>query len=364
MRELHDILTRLQQLDVTKSPAALATVVSTQGSTYRRPGARMLISEHENLGAVSPGCLEDEVIAAAWQAIELNSPRLIQFDTTEEMDAIAGSGLGCRGIIDVFIEPLNEQNLQVYGSISDLLGSDREAVFASVVESENSEYPIGTSWVVDMQSGSSEEHFWTTGLDQLFERKNASIQSYELEAGDVKVYTERVEPRPKLLVFGAGFDAMPLVNLAADLGFAVTIVDHRDQYLSDERFPKAEARINIHPNDADALRELDPHSFIVVMTHNYLYDIELLKYAFQFGAEYIGQIGPKDRAVELLEAMEKSGVTISSESLSVFHAPIGLDLGAETPEEIALSIISEIIAIRNGRSAQSLKDLNAPIHDN
>ena len=374
MRELLEILGRIVKLAKAGHPAALATVVSTSGSTYRRPGARLLITESDAVGAVSAGCLEDEVIALAQRVVESGQPQLIRFDTTEEMDAIAGTGLGCRGTIEVFIESLAPEHSGAffYRTLQKALRQDRSPILTLMVESNTPQVPIGTHFVFiddesyDVFEEDIGEPFMSEQIGQdlhlVSSWKPTVTKWYELQSGSVRVYWERMEPPSKLLLFGAGYDAQPLVKLANELGFRVTVVDHRPTYLTRKRFPKANQLVQAHPRELHSKIHMDHCTFVVIMSHNYLHDLEILKFALQSEAPYIGQMGPLNRTQELLAEIGKGLGPLLAEKLARLHAPVGLNLGAESPEEIALSIMSEILAVKNAREAGFLKERKTPIH--
>ena len=365
MQELFEILKRIETLASSDIPFALATVIETSGSTYRRPGARMLISEEDSIGAVSPGCLEDEVIAAAWNAIEAGTPQLISLDTTEEMDAIIGTGLGCRGIVTVYIEPLSRDGgaLERYLALSQLLNEGKTAGLALAVSARGTAPSDSRSWLQDLDSDSANENRpWISDLNSLAPHKRFINKEYQLADEQIRIYAERIRPQERLTIFGAGFDAQPLAELAHAMGLQIQVVDHRSEYLATERFPDATELLHIHPDELCPESKSRLHDYIVIMTHNYLYDLKIMRYALSTDAQYVGQIGPKDRTDELLAELHKNE-PITAEQRNRLHAPIGLDIGAETPEEIALSIMSEIIAVRNRRSGIPLKDRNLPIHD-
>jgi xanthine/CO dehydrogenase XdhC/CoxF family maturation factor len=372
MHEKHQILARLDSLLQSKTPTALATVVATSGSTYRKPGARLLVTKSEKFGAVSAGCLEDEVISTAKSVIRSGRPQLLRFDTREEMDIIAGTGLGCRGTIEVFIEPVMPKRSEphLYSTLFELLQNEVSCTLAVAIESESSDLPVGKHWLfipeklVGMTSTPSQ---WDKAifaeLEKFPKKTSAFTKSRSLGKEKIRIYAERIESSEKLIIFGAGFDAQPLATMALQLGFQVTVVDHRADYLRSERFPGVEKLIHAHPKEFSDKISLDSGMFAVIMTHNYLYDLAILRNVIKSDAEYIGQIGPRSRTEELLAEIEKESGKLSKVALSRLHAPTGLDLGAETPEEIALSILSEILAYQNGRRGGFLRERNSPIHE-
>lgn len=361
MRELLEILDRIVKLRETGQPAALATVIATSGSTYRRPGARLLITESEAVGAVSAGCLEDAVIAVARRVLKTGQPQLMRFDTTEEMDKVAGTGLGCRGTIEVFIEPLqaDESGARVYRQLRQALLQERLCQLAIDLKTARHALSVDEKLCLDeLEDPQLLEAILRTSGSMPMQRRHAILQPRP----DRALYLERIDPPVRLVIFGAGYDAIPLVQLAEQLGFRVTVVDHRPAYLTRERFANADQLLLAHPAELSQKIHFQPGSFVVIMTHNYLHDLEILKFALQSESPYIGQMGPRERTQELLAEIEQEIGPLSMERLARVHAPIGLDLGAETPEEIALSILSEILAVKNARSAGFLKERRAPIH--
>lgn len=367
MRELLDVLGRIPPLHAAERRAALATVIATSGSTYRRPGARMLITDDEAVGAVSAGCLEDEIVARARTVIDHDRPELLQFDTREEMDKVAGTGLGCRGTIDVFIEPLsaNAPNTDVYRRIHEALLTETRCQFGLVAESDVADMPVGHSILRVDGSPVEDELFgagWEANLNSLLADGPTATGTLELAEGSVRIYAESIEPPPQLMIFGAGFDAIPLARLGSQMGFRVAVVDPRETYLTGDRFPTADRLHLVHPQEVGEALTLNDGAYAVVMTHNYFHDLEILKYLLPSGLRYVGQIGPRDRADELIDDLQASIGPLPEESLAKLHGPVGLDLGAETPEEIALSVLSEILAVHRGREAGFLRERHAPIH--
>lgn len=358
MRELLEILERIEKLSEEGQAAALATVIATSGSTYRRPGARLLVMESQSLGAISAGCLEDEVVAVAQRVLKTGQPQLIHFDTTEEMDKVAGTGLGCRGTIEVFIEPLltDGSGARVYRELRQALMQDRVCHLAIELKTARHVLIVDGKLYLDELEAPK--------LLAAVRRASGSMRGRHQilqPRADRAIYLERIEPPVRLVIFGAGYDAIPLVQLAKQLGFRVTVVDHRPTYLTRERFANADQLLLAHPSELLQKIQLQPGSFVVIMTHNYLHDLEILKFALKSDALYIGQMGPRERTQELLREVEKELGPLD-ERLARLYTPIGLDVGAEAPEEIALSILSEILAVKNVRSAGFLKELRAPIH--
>lgn len=362
MSGLSRILERINKVLAKGQLATLATVIATSGSTYRRPGARMLVTESEYVGTVSAGCLEDEVISVSQRVIRSRQPERLCFDTTEEMDVVAGTGLGCRGTIHVLIEPLDAERAGVYCKLGRALDEDRVCELAiEVGTGKHALFSHGNLQIDELRDPALLERA-QRDLAGLSPRQSAMFCRYEHRGRTVELYLERIDPPPKLVVFGAGYDAQPLVRFAKELGFRVTVVDHRPTYLTNERFPSADTLVLAHPREAPSKLQIDGRTFVVILTHNYLHDLELLKQALLSQAPYVGQIGPRTRTEELLAEIEKEQGPLPVEALAKLHAPVGLDLGAETPEEIALSVLGEILAVKSGRTGRFLREHQGPIH--
>jgi len=361
MRGLWEILRRIRKLAERGEEAALATVIATSGSTYRRPGARMLITPEEAVGAVSAGCLEEEVRTVGLQVIERGRPERLCFDTTEEMDKLAGTGLGCRGVIDIFIEPLSPERADVYLKMHQFLQEDCPCTL--VLETKTGGHALLVQ--EELQLDEINDPDLLKNIRRAVESLSARRPTALLRHRGHEVYVERLEPPLKLIVCGAGYDAQPLAKLAEELGFHVTVVDPRPAYLTEERFPWAERLVLAHPDELSEKLPwaVDERTAIVVMTHHYERDKGFLVWALSSRAFYVGQMGPRARTEELLADIARELGYLPEAAQGKLYAPVGLDVGAETPEEIALSILSEILAVRSGRSGKPLKECQGPIHE-
>ena len=313
MKELADLIRAWRALP-PGSPAVLATVVATQGSTYRRAGARMLLTSGERLaGTISGGCLESDLVTTAWTRTE-RGPALATFDSTGEDDLLFGTGLGCAGITTVLLQRIPE-NGGPLALLDRLLESEAGGTLETVV-SEGA--CLGAARIGEAGCDRTE------GVDR----------------DGLTILRERIRPPAPLLIFGAGDDAMPLARLALGLGWPVTVTDARRDRATPERFPEAAV---LHA-PADRPLRVPPGAAAVVMTHSYANDRKILAWLLRSPAAFIGQLGPRARTERLLGAI---GAT--PEERARLHAPVGLDLGAEGPDEIALAIVAQILAHRRGR---------------
>lgn len=328
MKELTEIVTAWEAVRADGGEALLATVVGVSGSTYRRPGARMLLSREGRLaGSVSGGCLEGDILQKAWWRTERGAA-IVTYDSTDaDEDVVWGFGLGCNGVVQVLLERVSPERPGPLDALASVVRERHPQRIVTVIASNDPAVPLGTA-----PAG------WTP-------------------PGNVTVFQETVQPPAPLVIFGAGQDALPLVRQAKELGWHVTVADTRGTRARPERFPLADSVCLGWPDG-----EIDERTAAVVMTHNYPDDRRVLESLLLSPAGYIGQLGPRVRTERLLAEMADDGLVITEEMRSRLHAPIGLDLGADNPEEIALSIVAEIQAARTGRSGEYLRNRRAPLH--
>ena len=339
--------------------AALATVVSVEGSSYRRPGARMLITESgETTGVLSGGCLERDVCERAQKVMTAGTPVVVRYDTTNKDDVVWGLGLGCNGIIDVLIEPATTERVAgVMQLLAECAERDASGAIATVFHVDGDvETTIGARALL-YPDGTIDGDFPPLIFEDLREATTSCVRRYEIAGGFIDVFIEVIQPRVRLVVFGAGPDVSPIVDLAKYLNWHTTVVDTSARVSSRERFSNADAVLLCRPEDVMSQVSLSERTCVVVMTHNYLHDGELVSQLLPLPLRYLGCLGPRQRTERLLN--EISGDT---RYLHRLHAPVGLDIGAETAEEIALSIVSEIKAVLSQRSGAQLRERVGSIH--
>lgn len=371
MRELRDILSQLAELRARGERAAMATVVRVRGSTYRREGARLLIHEDgRTVGSISGGCLEGDVAEVAREVLKTGRPRLANYDLTSDDDAVWGLGLGCNGAIDVFVEAVPDaQGVDLTTALQDAVDHGRTTAVATVLTAPPSGVALGARLIVPEKG----EVLGSLGDVELSARILAAARvqmaagrsktlALEMPTGTAEVFVEVLLPPLPLLVCGAGHDAIPLVRLAHELGWWVTVADSRPAFATRERFPEADDVILAEDGDVAKKARIDRHTFVVLMTHNFLHDLAILRGLLGTPAPYIGLLGPRARTEKLLADLAKDGVVLTDADRERLYGPVGLDLGAEAPEEIAVSILAEIQAVRNGRSLTSLRSRQGPIH--
>ena len=348
---------------------ALATVVKTEGSSYRRAGARMLVDENGKLtGAISGGCLEGDALRKARLAISEQKNKLIIYDTTDEDDIKLGVQLGCNGIVHILFEPLavNEDDRHPIRLLR-LLNNQRKPVVVGILFSENPEHNFGSCLL--MKAG---EYLFKgpEKLNKILRREGeqtlhqamSAEQHITYKESTLHLFTEYIPAPVHLVIAGAGNDAQPLTAFAAIAGWKITVADGRSSHATAERFPQADRIIITKPENILNDVIVDEQTVFVLMTHNYNYDLAVLKKLICTDCCYIGILGPKKKYERMLADLEAEGIFLSEKQLHAIHAPVGLDIGAETPEEIALSVTAEIKAAMSCRSGLPLKEKTAPIH--
>jgi xanthine dehydrogenase accessory factor len=333
MSELTQILDAVKAADAGGEAFALATVVATRGSTYRRAGARLFIpATGEPIGNISGGCLEGDVGRIGQEVMRDGKPRLASFDLTADDDAVWGYGLGCNGAIEVFVEPAS--------------GALEGAAALRTAQS--------TCLVTVLSGASAGAH--RLQADGAADAALRSGSSQIVEEDGERVLYEPILPPMRLIVCGAGHDAIPLVRQASELGWRVTVADVRRALLNIERFPGAADFCDADPDAAAAALVPDRRSAVLLMSHNYLRDIAYLRSFLGGTWAYLGVLGPRGRTEQML------GELGQPDAIERLHAPAGLDIGAEGPEEVARAIVAEILAVTRGRSGGPLRERAGPIH--
>ncbi|WP_347052390.1 XdhC family protein [Flavobacterium olei] len=367
MNEINQILKACEKAKSEGKQMALATVVKVEGSSYRKPGARMLVTEDGMLtGAISGGCLEGDALRKALLAIHQKQNKLVTYNTSDEKDAEVGLQLGCNGIVHVLFEYINDEipNNPIY--LLQQLGLERKpAVMVTVFSLKRNALQTGTVLFYRKDNPILNLNKDVLNLISHAEeviRKKKSIVTKTTEQ-DNEALIEYVEPSISLVIAGAGNDVQPLTKAAAVLGWEITIGDGRVLQATEKRFPDAD---NVSVVKAEEFLDqilIDDFTYFVLMTHNYKYDLAVLKSLLQTNFHYIGILGPKSKFMRMLDDLQTEGIKVSEEQLQKIYSPVGLDLGAETSEQIALSILAEIQAVSTRKGGTSLKHKKGKIHD-
>lgn len=321
MKSYEEIASLIYQIQETQEPAALATLVSIQGSSYRRLGARMIVTQSgKTAGGVSAGCLESDVAMQAQKVIQTGKPLVVTYDSQAD-DPVTGFAMGCGGTMQILIEPLQPHIARWLVSAA---AKRPEPVTAVSVYNAAGMDILGT---------------YITSHDDTAVLK-------KINDTDIQAYKDVIPPPIQLTLFGAGDDAIPLYNIAREMGWIVELVDIRSGLAKAERFP--EASICVLRSYDDISGVINDNTAAVIMTHNINHDRCILTQLSACSLRYIGLLGSRQRSQKLLDGLK----TIPNN----LYTPAGLDIGAESPEEIALSIIAEMKMVLSGRTGRSLND--------
>lgn len=370
MKEIGAIIKQYDQAIQEGKKTALATVVHLEGSSYRRPGARMLIEDNGNLtGAISGGCLEGDALRKSLHVIAQNRAMLVTYDTMDDDDAKFGVGLGCNGIIQVLIEPidpsdpfnpiaiLKEVTMQRAQSVILTLFNLRDRMTSQVgtcLLHRNDHNRMGKTNA--LPSGI------TLDIHTSLVNKKSTFKEYLTEQDKVTAFIEYVEMPVALMIIGGGNDAHPLVDIANVLGWEPHVIDGRANYATLDRFASACSIMVAKPEHVLEQIKIDHRTVFVLMTHNYNYDLAMLRALLNVDTPYIGSLGPKKKLDRMLDELKTEGLVPTPDQMHKIYGPTGLDLGAETPEEIALSIIAEIQAVLTGSDPVRLREAGEFIH--
>lgn len=352
MRELNAILDAWREN--RQAPGVLATVLHVEGSAYRRPGARMLISADgcRRIGTISGGCLEGDVARkAAWWTAG-GDPVVRVYDTMSDDDAVWEFGLGCNGIIHVLLERVESPSTQ------------QLLAYLDAAQRARQEVAVGT--VLHAEPGSSfstGQHFFGParqlfGSSDAFQETLRARRSRLVHLASADVFVEYVPPLQQLTVFGAGHDVIPMVRHAVDLGWEVAVADVRSGYAKPERFPGAARVTVLPPSGSIAGMQIGRDSAVIVMTHNLGLDAKLLPQLLLAKPAYLGMLGPRRR---LQRVCEEAGIDHASLAREM-HSPAGHDLGGDSPEAIALAIAAEIHACLHEKAGGELRWQSGSIH--
>ena len=372
MKELKEIVIASDAALRNGQRVALASVVHLDGSSYRRPGARMLVTdEGEMTGAISGGCLEGDALRKAMHAISQGNNRLVTYDTTDEDDMSIGIQLGCAGVIQVLFEPVDVNQPDNPIELIRKAHAVRQASVLVTLFDLSTRHGVQPGPCLLMESDGR-----LTGdipvaylrdeiigeMTVVMQQKRSVFKEYRSAAGAITAFIEYLRPPVSLVVVGAGNDAIPMMQFAENLGWDVRIVDGRNTHARPERFVAACQVLVSKPEAVLDQIPIDERTVFVMMTHNYNYDKAMLKALLQTEVPYIGMLGPKKKLLRMLDDLKQDGFIPNDAMMSRVFGPSGLEIDAETPEEIALSIIAEIQAVLGKKSGGMLREKTDVIH--
>lgn len=369
MKEIRDIIESYDKAVKEGKRAALATVVHVEGSSYRRPGARMLITDDGQLtGAISGGCLEGDALRKALLAINQQNNKLVTYDTSDEDDARFGVQLGCNGIVHILFEPIDiNRDINAIGLLRELVSKRENAVLVTLFSITDTNQP-GTSFLYREKNIRHSTIQFTLQealikeVRQALEDKSSKLKENIPGYSSLQGFIEFIPPPVSLVIAGAGNDAQPLVEITSVLGWNITVVDGRPTHATAERFPKANQVLALKSEEVLAHVQMDAQTVFVLMTHNYNYDLALLKQLIVPEILYVGVLGPKTKLDKMFEEIAAEGTVLTEAQLKKIHGPLGLDIGAETAEEIAVALVAEIKSVLAGSEPIPLKEKTTPIH--
>jgi xanthine dehydrogenase accessory factor len=368
-KEIKNIIAAFKEAQQQGRHTALATIVHVEGSSYRRPGARMLVEDNGRMtGAISGGCLEGDALRKALLAIHQKQNTLVTYNTLDEDDVEFGVQLGCHGIVHILFEPVDPlKSVHPIALLEACFLQRKDAVLVTMFSLKNRQgHQPGTCFFSD-----GEKIYNAITENKLAEtiKRDVTVSLperlsvlKEYKDHELAAFLELVEPPVSLMIIGAGNDALPMVEIATTLGWQVTIIDGRPAHATRQRFPGANDIIVGKPGEARNKISIDKRTVIILMTHNYHYDLEMLALLLQEDCPYIGMLGPRKRSDRMLAELKDRGLVISEARKNILYGPTGLDIGAETSEEIALSVLAEIKAVLTTRKGSFLRDRQEGIH--
>lgn len=362
MKDFKAIVEAYKKVDFSQRKAALATVVGVRGSSYRSPGARMLIMDDGRwTGSISGGCLEGDALRKARQVMTDLKPVTVTYDTREESNQNLGIGLGCNGVIDVLIEPVvsNDPDNLIEKFVG-LIDSDEPYVMATVFSGAEigKRILISKDQTLYQNVNSNFTEVLHPDLKSIFETKRSEIRRVD----DQEFFLELFQPVIRVILFGGGFDARPVSQLAKSIGWNVEVTDECVAHIAPVFFPDADKLSLCQRQFIDRDFKITPYTACVLISHNYEYDRDVLRKLLSTSTPYIGILGPRKRFDKMQEELLSEGLILSERDLRRIHSPAGLDIGAEAADEIAISIIAEIQSKFTHRQGGFLKNRNAPIH--
>ncbi|MDP4285362.1 MAG: XdhC family protein [Bacteroidota bacterium] len=372
MKEIHNLIRAFEKNRKQQKQTALVTVVHVDGSSYRRPGARMLVTDDGELtGAISGGCLEGDALRKAMLVMSQQKSKLVTYDTSDEDDATIGIQLGCAGIIQVLFEPINaEANFNAIQLLRKAVSLRQKSILVTLFSLEDKRNEQPGSCLLMEENGiitgtipySELQDEIIKDVQDAMQQQVSFFKNYVGKDHSVTAFIEYLQPPVSLVIVGAGNDAIPMMQIADIIGWDVRVVDGRSTHAKPDRFVSACQVLVSKPEKVLEQIVIDEYTVFVLMTHNYNYDKAMLKALLMHKVRYIGVLGPKKKLDRMLDELHDEGMSFSKEQLNSIYGPVGLEIGSETAEEIAISIIAEIKAVLTGKTGVSLRNKQDVIH--
>ncbi len=370
MKEINAIVDAWKTVDPAATKAAIATVVRVEGSSYRRTGARMLVLDDGTyLGGISGGCLEGDALRRAQKAIALDKSSLITYDTSQNDGHEIGVGLGCNGIIDVLFTPLQTYaNSQHQLAFLERVRNTREPrVLITITKSDQIPEALGAMYLYEDENtflppfiSDAVKPVLLKDIKKTLEAGSSETVDYEDEINRIRIFIEIISPAIHLIIYGSNHDIYAMAKTAKEVGWLVTLVTNTSK-AGKNLFQVADHVLN---NKLQEQPIIDAFTAIILMAHDYNTDYNNLQSLIHSRAPYLGLLGPRKRSEKMFRTLEEEGRPLSAEQMSRIYSPAGLDIGAATPEEIAISIIAEIKSSFAGREGMSLRLRQGTIYGN
>lgn len=366
MKEIKSILQFFKDGQSTGEQCALAQVVRVEGSSYRREGARMIVFESGIFeGGISGGCLEGDALKRSQLAILKQEPSIITYDTSKEQEI--GIGLGCNGIIDVLLSPLKPDS-EILTNLEKCTSQRRTHIIVTITASNIKEegLKLGRSFYYDTDKKALEgmepnevKNFILTKIEQVLKEGRSRSYVYTSDEDILNFHVELIPAQYHIAIYGDNYDVYPLIELAGLLDWEISLVGNiqklRKAHLNQVK--------NIYPKHLSERPKIDERTAVILMAHDFKTDVNNLKSTLNSATPYIACLGPKTRFEKINNKLEEEGRMLNEQDLLKIHAPCGLEIGADSPEEIALSICSEIISSFTGKEGGMLRKKTNPIHD-
>ncbi len=368
MKELKSILKLYNFYRTASERCAIAQVVRVEESSYRREGARMLVFESGVFeGGISGGCLEGDALKRSQIAILKGQPSIVTYDTSRDDENQIGVGLGCNGVIDVLISPITESSTAI-PLLERCLASRQSHVLVTVTASNDGDASIalGSTYYYDTQTKELEgcthetlKRLLTADIDTVLNTKRSRIYHYEIDDLTLSAFIELIPQQYHLAIFGDNYDVYPMIDLAKVMDWDVSLVGNLQKLKKD----RLDSVHHIYSKDEEKRPLIDERTAVILMAHDYKTDLENLRKLLESPSPYIASLGPKKRFQKVEAEFAEQGIPLSAEALSRVYAPCGLEIGANTPEEIAASIFAEILSVFSNKKGGMLREKQEPIHE-
>ncbi|THD68864.1 XdhC family protein [Robertkochia marina] len=367
MKEIKSILQLYDSYGQGTEKCAIAQVVRVEESSYRREGARMIVFENGTFeGGISGGCLEGDALQRSQIAILKKEPSIVTYDTSKDDENQIGVGLGCNGVIDVLITPITQEG-NTLNLLQRCVASRKAHILVTVTATNTPDViALGQNWYYDTATQTLEnfEHqalkaSLEKDIQTVLDSKRSKIYHYNLNALSVSAFIELIPPQFHLAIYGDNYDVYPMINLAEVMDWEVSLVGKLQKLRKD----KLGAVKDLYQKDDTEQPLIDDRTAVVLMAHDYKTDLRNLINLVNSPTPYIASLGPKKRFKKMVNELEDRGTPLTPEQLERIYAPCGLEIGANTPEEIAASIFAEILSVFSGKKGGMLREKQEPIHE-